>query len=335
MYNLLKIIIYRLWVFASLVIISSGLLLWFYGQLLAFTVFILGICGVLYTAQDLLLYYPNDPPDSRTFVLQPSNFQLPYENIKITTNDGYKIHLYLIKQLSNSNHIPTMIFFHGNAGNMGQRLTNVSKLYHKLNINILLVEYRGYGLSEGSPSETGLYTDAQAAFDYIMQRSDVDRSKILLFGRSLGGAIAIDLASRIENRNKIWAMIVENTFTSIPDMAKILLKWRILSWLPQFCHKNKYMSLMKMRSVLTPTLVISGSNDLLVPPIMGKELYVRCGAVYRNLAVMPGGDHDNTWTCIDYYSTIQQFLDHVPELPESVSPLYETNDNDSQLVHIV
>lgn len=77
--------------------------------------------GILYNAQDLLLYYPNDPPDSRVFVLQPSNFKLPYESIKIKSKDGFKIHMFLIKQSTNSNHRPTMIFFHGNAGNMGQR----------------------------------------------------------------------------------------------------------------------------------------------------------------------------------------------------------------------
>lgn len=79
------------------------------------------LTGVLYNAQDLLLYYPNDPPDSRAFVLQPSNYKLPYESIKINSKDGVIIHMFLIKQLDNSNNVPTMIFFHGNAGNMGQR----------------------------------------------------------------------------------------------------------------------------------------------------------------------------------------------------------------------
>lgn len=74
----------------------------------------------MYTAQDLLLYYPNDPPDSRIFVFQPSSYKLPYESIKIKNKDGFKIHMFLIKQ-AHSNHRPTMIFFHGNAGNMGQR----------------------------------------------------------------------------------------------------------------------------------------------------------------------------------------------------------------------
>lgn len=79
------------------------------------------VTGILYSAQDLLLFYPNDPPESRVFVAPPSKFKLPYESIKINNKDGYKIHMFLIKQATDSKHKPTMVFFHGNAGNMGQR----------------------------------------------------------------------------------------------------------------------------------------------------------------------------------------------------------------------
>ncbi|CAK1588277.1 unnamed protein product [Parnassius mnemosyne] len=335
MYHILRVILYRLWVVSTLTLFTSVVVFWWYGFFIAFTVFTLGITGILYGAQDLLLYYPNDPPDSRVFVLQPSNYKLPYESIKIKNKDGFKIHMFLIKQTTNIKHIPTMIFFHGNAGNMGQRLSNVSGFYHKLNINILMVEYRGYGLSEGSPSEHGLYNDAQTALDYILQRSDIDRSKIVIFGRSLGGAIAIDLASRLENRNKIWAVIVENTFTSIPDMAQIILKWKCLTWLPQICHKNKYMSLKKIGQVLTPTLIICGSEDMLVPPGMAKELYMRCGAIYKQIAVIPGGGHDDTWTCRDYYSSIQQFLLNVQPLPVDLNRFSDTTNKTPSIGHTI
>ncbi|XP_049885948.1 protein ABHD13 [Pectinophora gossypiella] len=335
MYHILRVILYRLWVVSTLTLFSSVIVFWFYGFLTAFAVFFCGISGILYHAQDLLLYYPNDPPDSRVFVLQPSNYKLPYESIKINNKDGLKIHMFLIKQANNSNHKPTMIFFHGNAGNMGQRLSNVSGFYHKLSINILMVEYRGYGLSEGSPSECGLYVDAQSALDYLLQRTDIDRSKIIVFGRSLGGAVAIDLASRLEYRNKIWALVVENTFTSIPDMAQIILKWKCLLWLPYFCHKNKYMSSKKIGTVLTPTLVVCGSNDALVPPAMAKELYVRCGAICKKIVVMPGGGHDDTWTCRDYYSTIQQFLVNVPPIPDAIGPFFDDDLKNPSVRHTI
>ncbi|XP_045542170.1 protein ABHD13 [Papilio machaon] len=330
MFHILKEILYKLGALSTITLLLSVVIFWFYGFFAALGIFMTGLSGILYTGQDLLLYYPNIPPDSRGFVLQPSNFKLPYESIKIKNKTGLKIHMFLIKQETNCNHIPTMIFFHGNAGNMGQRLPNASELYHKLNINILLVEYRGYGLSEGSPSEHGLYEDAQTAFDYIMERSDLDRKKIIVFGRSLGGAIAIDLASRFEYRNKIWALIVENTFTSIPDMAKLLLPWRILKWLPYFCHKNKYMSLRKMGHVVSPTLIICGTQDDLVPPTMSSDLYTRCGAICKKIVLITGGGHNDTWICRDYYGTLQQFLLTVPSLPNEVSPFIdENNENPS------
>ncbi|KOB77408.1 Bem46-like protein [Operophtera brumata] len=385
MYHILRIILYRLWIVSAFTLFSSVLVFWFYGFLLSFVVFILGISGILYNVQDLLLYYPNDPADSRVFVLQPSNYKLPYESIKINNKDGFKIHI----------------------------LSNVSGFYHKLNINILMVEYRGYGLSEGSPSERGLFVDAQSALDYIMQRRDIDPNQLIVFGRSLavralspsqrglfvdaqsaldyimqrrdidpnqlivfgrslavralspsqrglfvdaqsaldyimqrrdidpnqlivfgrslGGAVAIDVASRIENRNKIWAVVVENTFTSIPDMAKIILKWKCLDWLPNFCHKNK-----KIGHILTPTLVMCGSNDTLVPPSMAKDLYMRCGAVCKKLVVVIGGGHDDTWTCREYYTSIQNFLVNVPPLPAEVPPYFDEEQKEGHsVVHTV
>ena len=111
------------------------------------------------------------------------------------------------------------VYFHGNAGNIGHRLENAKVLYKTLKCNILLVEYRGYGMSDGIPSEEGFYQDAQAAYDFVDSREDLDSSKIVIFGRSLGGAVAIDLASRCDYRDRLLALVVENTFTSIPDLG--------------------------------------------------------------------------------------------------------------------
>lgn len=140
---------------------------------------------------------------------------------------------------------------------MGHRLQNCVGLYHNLHCNILLVEYRGYGLSEGAPSEEGLYLDARASLDYLLTRNDINHSEIIVFGRSLGsynyqsyvdiieafnlsgGAIAIDLCIKEEYATKIWCLVVENTFTSIPDMAKVLLGWRLLQYIPLGFYKNK------------------------------------------------------------------------------------------------
>lgn len=129
-----------------------------------------------------------------------------------------------------------------------------------------MLEYRGYGLSKGKPSESGLYLDVRAGMDFIASRKDFKHSEIIIFGRSLGkprptkkipqscycstgGAVGIDIATNPLYENKIWCLIVENTFTSIPDMANVLIGWRILKKLPLFCYKSKYMSKTKVPKV--------------------------------------------------------------------------------------
>ncbi|CAF4695797.1 unnamed protein product, partial [Rotaria sp. Silwood2] len=120
-------------------------------------------------------------------------------------------------------------------------LQNANLLYRTCNINILLFDYRGYGKSTGAPSEAGLYTDALAVYNYVRKRNDINQQKIFLFGRSLGGAVALHLASHLAQTNatpSLYGIIVENTFTSIPDMAKRLFQVTVLDYVPNWCYKN-------------------------------------------------------------------------------------------------
>lgn len=143
--------------------------------------------GILYNAEDKLLYHPELPSHSRVFVPIPSMYGLPYENVYVRTIDGILLHMFFVKQTPERMHLcPTIVFLHGNAGNMGHRLHNVVGLYNNLCCNILMLEYRGYGLSEGTPSEEGLYIDATTCLDYLSSRSDINHSEIIVFGRSLG-----------------------------------------------------------------------------------------------------------------------------------------------------
>lgn len=139
----------------------------------------------MYRAGDQLLYYPEIPPNSRIFVPAPNTVDLPFENVFIKSIDSTKLHAYFIPQ-PQAHQCPTILFFHGNAGNIGHRLPNARGLFKHLQANILMVEYRGYGLSEGTPSESGLYKDAQAALNYLLNREDIDHRRIIVFGRSLG-----------------------------------------------------------------------------------------------------------------------------------------------------
>lgn len=294
---------------------------------MAFLLLFLATTGLIYHAEDNFLYYPELPTHSRVFVPVPSMFNLPYEHIQTKTSDGVVIHMFFIHQpIERKSTSPTIVFFHGNAGNMGHRLQNCVGLYHNLHCNILLVEYRGYGLSEGVPSEEGLYADARAAVDYLYTRNDVNHAEIIVFGRSLGGAVAIDLASRVEFTERIWCLVVENTFTSIPEMAKVLLQWRVLNYLPLICYKNKFLSNYKILFLRVPTLFISGMADTLVPPRMMSELYNRCGSARKQMLQLPNGTHNETWTVQGYYHSLAVFLQN--NRMNRLKSRHQQDDND-------
>ncbi|KAK4316995.1 hypothetical protein Pmani_011896 [Petrolisthes manimaculis] len=303
----------KFWVTSSAVVVAIFVLFWLYGGLLAFLLLLFALSGVVYQISDLLVYWPNFPPDSRSLVQPPSSLGLPSETLFLYARDGTKLHAVFVKQAPAAlSSAPTFIYFHGNAGNLGHRLSNVYGLYRWLGVNLLLLEYRGYGLSSGSPSEAGLYLDAQAAVSYLKTRTDIDQAKIIIFGRSLGGAVAVDCVSRAEVSSRVAGVVLENTFTSIPDMATVLFSSvTFLARLPHWCHKNKYLSKYKMCRVVVPTLLVSGQADTLVPPRMMVDLYHCCASPVKRLMQFTHGSHNETWRCPGYYQVLAHFLDEV------------------------
>lgn len=234
------------------------------------------------------------PAHSRVFVPVPTMYHLPYEAVHIKVSSEVTLHAFWIHQ-ERSAHVPTVVYFHGNAGNMGHRLQNALGMYHSLHCNVLLVEYRGYGLSTGEPSESGFYSDARAAIDYLHTRHDLDHTQVILFGRSLGGAVCIDVAADPVYGQKLLCVVVENTFTSIPDMAAELIH-PYVKYLPLLCYRNKFMSLSKVHFMGAPCLFVSGLADALVPPRMMVQLQSRCGSLHKPMMQISGGTHNDTWT---------------------------------------
>ena len=145
-----------------------------------------------------------------------------------------------------------------------------------------------------------------------------------MFGRSLGGAVAIEIASRCENREKISGLIVENTFTSIPDIAQTLFSFRMVRMIPTWFYKNQFKSRWKVCRICVPVLFLSGTADQLIPSKMMTDLYNACGAEYKSLARFPNGTHNETWTCPHYYHTMLYFMEEVMLLYylKSESPIY-------------
>lgn len=201
------------------------------------------------------VFYPQ-----RTLDATPDDLGLPFDNVEITTQDHVKLHGWLIKAPSAKS---TLLFFHGNAGNISGRLGKID-LFHRLGLNVLIIDYRGYGNSEGHPSEQGIYKDAVAAYDYLMGREDMHDQSIISYGASLGGAVAIDLAIQRD----VSCIIVDSTFSSAADIAK-----RIYPFIPSFLMKTKLDSIGKINDISVPILFIHSTEDQTIPFALGKKLY--------------------------------------------------------------
>lgn len=263
---------------------------------------------VLYLFQDKLLYSPDFPPDSRTVFIRPGRFRInSWEEVFLNTIDGESIQTWLLKHPTNSLECPTLLYFHGNAGNISHRLPNITKLVHQLELNVFIVEYRGYGKSSGSPSEIGLQIDAQTAIDYLKENKCIDSTKIFSFGSSLGGAVAIDVTMR--NLDSFRGMIIENSFTSILDMIE--------SFFPLLKY-NKYLCSIKWNSIdkiknidkELPVYFISGQYDEVVPPIHMTKLYEECGSHRKTLKCYPGY-HNATYLCANYYEDMDEWINAI------------------------
>ncbi|XP_010878703.2 protein ABHD13 [Esox lucius] len=312
------------WSWAACRVSLLALILTFhlYGGVFLLALILASVAAILYKFQDVLLYFPDQPSSSRLYVPMPTG--IPHENVFIRTKDSVRLNLILLRytggdSLGNpgvapgnaSNPLsstapPTILYFHGNAGNIGHRVPNALLMLVNLKANVVLVDYRGYGKSEGEPSEDGLYLDAQATLDYVMTRPDLDKTKVLLFGRSLGGAVAVRLASA--NPHCVAAIVVENTFLSIPHMAATLFSFLPMRLLPLWCYRNQFLSYRQVAQCRMPSLFVSGLSDQLIPPIMMKQLYELSPSRTKRLAIFPEGTHNDTWQCQGYFAALEQFV---------------------------
>ncbi len=201
---------------------------------------------------------------SRDVRMAPAEFGLNFEDIYFKTPDGLKLHGWLLKQKGAQS---TFLYLHGNAGNIGDRLEKVSLLMQS-GVNVFLFDYRGYGLSQGRPSEAGLYADTLAAYDYLKSRSDIDPRRLMAYGASLGGVCAIDLATK----RKLSAIVIDSSFPSAADMSKVFYPY-----LPTFFLSIKMDSISKVSSITIPKLFFHSPEDDVVPYALGKKLFAASG----------------------------------------------------------
>jgi len=247
------------------------------------------------------VYFP-DPNLART----PSNIGLDFEDVYFTTEDGYKLHGWFIPGKGDF----TFIWFHGNAGNIGDRLDYIELLHHNVGASILIFDYRGYGLSEGVPSEPGLHLDGYAAMDFLTDHlyPEGNAENIILLGRSLGSAVAIKLASIYE----VKLLVIEAPFPSIVALAK-----HNYPYLPEVLFnrmfKARYDSRLAMESLRVPLMVIHGGEDSIVPIKMGRKLY-ESADVPKYFYSVDGADHNDTYIVagVDYFEQIKSFIERLP-----------------------
>ena len=212
---------------------------------------------VVYLCVEKLLY--NFPKKDSKF--KPSDWGLSYSNIYLKTKDAALLHGW---EILHPDKAPTLVFFHGISGSVSLRCHTINLLHKELEVNLVIVDYRGYGQSRGSPSEKSILLDAEAIMQYVRSNPKLNK-RVFLMGRSFGGAVATYCASKYQCRG----LILENTFTSIPDV----LVSKHLKWLTWLVHRNKWNSLERIQKVECPVLFISATKDGLVPPSHMRSLW--------------------------------------------------------------
>lgn len=255
----------------------------------------LAVALLLFFTQSRLIHLPGVP--GRALTATPAALDLDFDEVELTTDDGLKLHGWWLPVADARG---TLLFCHGNAGNISHRLESLA-IFHNLGLNVLIFDYRGYGRSQGSPGEDGLYRDAQAAWDYLLAVRGLEPGRIVIFGRSLGAAVAAHLASR----QKPGALILESAFTSAPDMAADLYPWLPARWLTRL----RYATLAYLGSVAAPVLVIHSPHDEIVPFKHGQRLYQ--AAREPKGFVELRGDHNNGFLVSGpaYREKLAAFLD--------------------------
>jgi fermentation-respiration switch protein FrsA (DUF1100 family) len=231
---------------------------------------------IVYLMQGRMLYLPGVP--GRALTNTPTDIGLEYQDVSIETTDGVTLHGWFIAGHSSR----VLLFFHGNAGNISHRLDSIRQ-FQNLGLSVFIIDYRGYGQSEGRISERGTYRDADAAWRYLTEHRGIVANDIVVFGRSLGASVA----SRLAGQQQPLALIVESSFTSVPDVAQDLYPWLPVRWLSRLNHATRDY----VREVRCPVLVIHSQDDEIIPFKHGEAIFESANEPRTLLAIR--GTHND------------------------------------------
>ncbi len=262
---------------------------------------IAGVLACLYVAltvaacswQAKMVYFPH-----KEIARTPADAGMAYEEVALRAADGVRLGAWYVPAGSPSR--GAVLFCHGNAGNISHR-TGLIAVFRRLGFDVLIFDYRGYGRSEGEPSEKGTYLDAEAAWDHLVGARMVPPGRIVIFGNSLGGGVATHLAAE----RTPGALVLQSTFTSIPDVGAERIRWLPIRWICRI----KYPSLKTIPNVKCPVLVVHSPSDEVIPFHHGRELFAAAGEPKEFLEIQ--GDHNNGWAASGpvYLRGLAGFLD--------------------------
>ncbi len=252
--------------------------------------------------EEKFIYYP-----AATIDRTPNHIGLGFDDVFFQTSDGLRLHGWFIPHPRAQ---ITLLWCHGNAGNISHRLENIRLLNARLPIHIFIFDYRGYGQSEGQVSEEGTYRDAEAALAYLRSRADVDPKKIVLFGRSLGAAVAAELAIREGG----LALILETPFASIREMARQAFPFLPVGPLLRI----RYDVVEKVKRIRMPLLVIHGDRDDIVPFEQGKKVF-EAAQEPKEFYTIHGASHNDTYAVGGeaYFARLKGFIERAAARPQN------------------
>ncbi|KAK9425052.1 putative Alpha/Beta hydrolase protein [Seiridium unicorne] len=258
-----------------------------------------------------LIYPSHMPPNARTDVPRPSQYGIKdFEELVVPTDDGEKLSAFYIRAPRGGRNAKcTILMFHGNAGNIGHRLPIARMIINYIGCNVLMLEYRGYGLSTGDPDEKGLMIDAQTALDYLRNRAETRDHKIVVYGQSLGGAVSIKLVAKNQNAGDVVGLILENTFLSMRALIPSVIP--PAKYLTLLCHQVWPSEAVIPTITEVPILFLSGLQDEIVPPTHMRKLYELATTPTKVWKPLPAGDHNSSVLEEGYFEAISDFVSNV------------------------
>ena len=258
-------------------------------------IFILIVFVIVYLRyfEHRALYFP-----TKEIEFTPEIINLSYEDIYFSTEDSIKLNAWFVPARDSRF---TLLFCHGNGGNICHRIEKIKTL-NALGLDVFIFDYRGYGKSDGRMSERGFYRDVSAAYEYLISERKISPDRIVLYGESLGGAVAIDLAARTHVR----ALITESTFSSTKDAAR-----EIFPYFPVFLISSKFDSLDKIKNIKAPKLIIHSQNDEIIPFVQSEKLFNAAPEPKKRLILI--GPHNSCYIDSEerYIAGIEEFLNSI------------------------